>query len=98
MLFRLSPAFILAEIPKDTYRFTENSPQVPKALAQQSYFPPRNIPFQVMRHLGMEKRPLRFSLPGAFFEGSRSGGREDCLSTRRSYGDGLEWRKHALGV
>jgi len=26
----------------------------------------------------MEKRHRRFSLPEAFFEGSRSGGREDC--------------------
>jgi hypothetical protein len=46
----------------------------------------------------MEKRPLRFSLPEAFFEGSRSGGREDCLSTWRSDGDGLEWRQHAFVV
>jgi hypothetical protein len=52
----------------------------------------------MMSDLGMEKRPLRFSLPEAFFEGSRSGGREDCLSTQRSHGDGLEWRQLALGV
>lgn len=37
----------------------------------------------ILGDLGMEKRPLRFSLPEAFFEGSRSGGREDCLSTRK---------------
>jgi len=35
----------------------------------------------------MEKRPLRFSLRETFFEGSRTGGREDCLSTRQSDGD-----------
>jgi len=29
----------------------------------------------------MEKQRLGFSLPEAFFEGSRTGGREDCLST-----------------
>ena len=29
-------------------------------------------------NLGMEQRPRRFSLPGAFFEGSRTDGREDC--------------------
>jgi len=29
----------------------------------------------------LEERPRRFSLPEALFEGSRSGGREDCLST-----------------
>jgi len=36
----------------------------------------------------MEKQPRRFSLPEAFFEGSRSCGREDCLSTRKSHGEG----------
>jgi hypothetical protein len=46
----------------------------------------------------MDKRPLGFSLPEMFFEGNRSGGREDCLSTWRSRGDGLEWRQYALGV
>jgi hypothetical protein len=35
----------------------------------------------------MEKRPRRFSLPEALFEGSRSGGREDCLSTWESNGE-----------
>jgi hypothetical protein len=35
-------------------------------------------------NLGMEKRPRRFSLTEAFFEGTRSGGREDCLSTLKS--------------
>jgi hypothetical protein len=44
-----------------------------------------------MNNLGMEKRPRRFSLPEALFEGSRSGGREDCLSTWKSQGEGLEW-------
>jgi len=34
--------------------------------------------------LGMEKRPRRFSLTEAFFEGSRTDGREDCLSMLRS--------------
>jgi len=38
-----------------------------------------SIFFYVMDNLGMEKRPRRFSLPGAFFEGSRTDGREDCL-------------------
>jgi len=41
----------------------------------------------MMSNLGREKRPLRFSLPEAFLEGSRSGGREDCLSTRGSFGE-----------
>jgi len=43
----------------------------------------------------MDKRPLRFSLHEAFFEGSRSGGREDCLSTRRISKEGVEWSRHA---
>jgi hypothetical protein len=51
-----------------------------------------------MSNLGMEKRLLRFSLPEAFFEGSRSGGREDCLSTWKSDGDGLEWSRYVLRV
>jgi len=49
-------------------------------------------------NLGMEKRPRRFSLPEAFFEGSRSGGREDCLSTWRLDGKGLEWSPHTQGA
>jgi hypothetical protein len=36
------------------------------------------ISFYVIDNLGMEKRPRRFSLPEAFFEGSRTDGREDC--------------------
>jgi hypothetical protein len=32
----------------------------------------------VIGNLGMEKRPRRFSLSEAFFEGSHFGGREDC--------------------
>jgi hypothetical protein len=32
----------------------------------------------VIGNLGMEKRPRRFSLSEAFFEGSHCGGREDC--------------------
>jgi hypothetical protein len=51
-----------------------------------------------MNNLGIEKRPRRFSLPEAFFEGSRSGGREDCLSTWRSDGEGLEWSQYAQEV
>jgi len=46
----------------------------------------------------MEKRPLRFSLHETFFEGSRSGGREDCLSTCRSIGEGAEWSQHKKQV
>jgi len=48
----------------------------------------------------MEKRHRGFSLPEAFFEGNQFGGREDCLSTRRSNGDGLEWRQltHGAGI
>jgi hypothetical protein len=38
----------------------------------------------VKDNLGMEKRPRRFSLPEAFFEGSRTDGREDCLSMLKS--------------
>jgi hypothetical protein len=41
----------------------------------------------------MEKRPLRFSLPEAFFEGSRTGGREDCLSTKSPCGSGTEMER-----
>jgi hypothetical protein len=40
-----------------------------------------------MNNLGMKKRPRRFSLPEAFFEGSRAGGREDCLSTPNAMKD-----------
>jgi hypothetical protein len=45
----------------------------------------------------MEKRPLRFSLHEAFFEGSRSRGREDCLSTRPSYGNKTEMKRTSCG-
>jgi hypothetical protein len=47
-------------------------------------------------NLGMEKRPRRFSLPEAFFEGSRTGGREDCLSTLESGKDEKRARNQAL--
>jgi hypothetical protein len=49
----------------------------------------------VIGNLGMERRPLRFSLHEALFEGSRLSGREDCLSTQGSYGDGSEWSQIA---
>jgi predicted ATP-binding protein involved in virulence len=48
----------------------------------------------ITTNLAMEKRPRRFSLREAFFEGSRSDGREDCLSMRRSYKEVLEWSQH----
>jgi hypothetical protein len=51
-----------------------------------------------MRNLGMEKRPRRFSLPEAFFEGNRTGGREDCLSTRQSYGEETEMERTSSSV
>jgi hypothetical protein len=57
--------------------------------------PPRVGLFSVaikMGNLGMEKRPLRFSLPEAFFEGNRSCGREDCLSTLRRTGSKIRQR------
>jgi hypothetical protein len=66
-------------------------------------FPPANvkcaaryasISIYVMNNSGMEKRPRRFSLPEAFFEGSRTGGREDCLSMWKSRGEGREWSLH----
>ena len=43
-----------------------------------------SIHVYVIDKLGMEKRPRRFSLPEAFFEGSRTDGREDCLSMLKS--------------
>jgi hypothetical protein len=48
-----------------------------------------------MDNLGMEKRPRRFSLAEAFLEGSRLGGREDCLSTRGSEGERQDWNQRA---
>lgn len=44
-----------------------------------------SISLYMMDNLGMEKRPRRLSLAEAFFEGSRTDGREDCLSMGRSY-------------
>jgi hypothetical protein len=46
----------------------------------------------------MEKRPRRFSLTEAFYEGSRSGGREDCLSTRGSEGEERDWNQRPLNA
>jgi hypothetical protein len=51
-----------------------------------------------MKNLGMEKRPLRFSLHEAFFEGSRTDGREDCLSTLRNKGYLKKGKKQTLRV
>ena len=51
-----------------------------------------------MNNLEMEKRPRRFSLHEAFFEGSRSCGREDCLSTGRSDGEGSKWNPYTQEV
>jgi hypothetical protein len=45
------------------------------AKASQSY---------VLDNSGMGKRTRRFSLHEAFFEGSRTDGREDCLSMLKS--------------
>ena len=57
-----------------------------------------SISIYVIDNLGMEKRPRRFSLTEAFSEGSRSGGREDCLSTRGSEGEGQDWSQQALNA
>lgn len=54
-----------------------------------------SISIYVIDNMGMEKRPRRFSLTKAFSEGSRSGGREDCLSTRGSEGEEVDWNKQA---
>jgi hypothetical protein len=46
----------------------------------------------------MEKRPRRFSLAEAFFEGSRTDGCEDCLSTQRSDGEKREGKEQELKI
>jgi hypothetical protein len=44
----------------------------------------------------MEKQPRRFSLFEEFCEGSRSGGREDCLSTIEFEGEESDWNQRIL--
>src|SRR4030042_2810525 len=53
------------------------------------FCPGVSISFYMIGNLGMETRPRRFSLPEAFFEGSRTDGREDCLSMLKSGKDGI---------
>jgi hypothetical protein len=56
-------------------------------LSYHQTFPCGSISIYVIDDLGMEKQPRRFSLPEAFFEGSRTDGREDCLSMLKSCKD-----------